>query len=127
MVFTTTDIEHPQIKKNEHYVKRMVGLPAETLEIRPPFILIDGEKTEDSPMLQKIQSASHGYAGYLNHGDYLRQNNKVNLKSDEYFACGDNQENSLDSRYWGPVNRRNLVGPTFFVYWPLSKRWGPTH
>ena len=52
----------------------------------------------------------------------------------EYLALGDNAGNSKDSRYWGPVPEQNLVGPAFFVYWPLlnrlqtpgrATRWGP--
>ncbi len=128
MVFKTTGIEHPQIKKNEHYVKRMVGLPNERLQIEPPKLLINGRDVDRPAMLRRIQAAADGYAGYIKTGDFLNQcQGTVNLGPEDYFACGDNQRNSLDSRYWGPVTRRNLVGPTFFVYWPLSRRWGWAH
>lgn len=128
MVFKTNGIQHPQIKKNEHYVKRMVGLPNEKLQIDPPNLLINGAPVDRPAMFRRIQSAAGGYAGYVNAGDFLEQcRGVVRLGPDDYFACGDNQRNSLDSRYWGPVTRRNLVGPTFFVYWPLSRRWGWAH
>ena len=45
---------------------------------------------------------------------------KVTMKSDEYFACGDNFNNSFDSRYWGPVPRGNLRGCAAFVFWPFN-------
>jgi signal peptidase I len=51
-------------------------------------------------------------------------NQKVLLGPGEYLALGDNTTNSRDSRYWGPVRQRNLVGPACLVYWPFSKRWG---
>ena len=41
-----------------------------------------------------------------------------------YFAMGGNSENSFDSRYWGPVPERNLVGRGLFVYWPFVPHWG---
>lgn len=130
MVFKTTGIAHPQIKTNEHYVKRMVGLPLETLTFQPPHLLVDGGPADDSRMIERIQSRADGYVGYQLGGrdasaaDLLRRTNAVVLGRGQYFACGDNQFNSLDSRYWGPVPAANLVGPAVFVYWPLSRHWG---
>ena len=49
----------------------------------------------------------------------------MTLKADEYYAMGDNTGNSRDSRYWGPVPERNLLGPACLVYWPFtSPRFG---
>jgi signal peptidase I len=127
MVFKTTGINHPDIRQNEHYVKRMVGMPGETLQIVPPLIYINGSPLIAEGKLAEIQNQSPGYVGYLPYGDYLAaKDGTVQLANDEYFACGDNQRNSLDSRYWGPVKRKNLVGPASFIYWPFSKRWGWT-
>ncbi len=132
MVFKTAGINHPQIKTNEHYVKRMVGLPGETLAIQPPNLLVGGRRVGDAPPITRIENQEDGYSGYQlggrDHamGDYLqRVSNQIVLGKNQYFACGDNQFNSLDSRYWGPVLRKNLVGPAVFVYWPLSRHWGP--
>jgi signal peptidase I len=75
--------------------------------------------------IARIEAAKFGYCGYQKTGNYLAShNNRVQLAHDQFFACGDHQSSSLDSRYWGPVKRTNLVGPAFFVYWPLSRRWG---
>ncbi len=127
MVFKTTGIIHPDIRQNEHYVKRMVGMPGETLQIVHPSIYINGSPLEAQGRLAEIQNQAPGYVGYVPIGDYLiAKGGVVKLESDEYFACGDNQRNSLDSRYWGPVKRQNLVGPAAFIYWPFSKRWGWT-
>ncbi|MDD5677183.1 MAG: signal peptidase I [Kiritimatiellae bacterium] len=125
MVFKTTGIEHPQIKQNEHYVKRMVGLPGEILSIETPNLYINGTIMAHPSSIARIEARESGYDGYQKTGTYLAShNNRVPLAGDQFFACGDNQRNSLDSRYWGPVKRVNLVGPAFFVYWPFSRRWG---
>ena len=42
----------------------------------------------------------------------------------QYFMMGDNSNNSLDSRYWGPVPRKNIIGTAMGVFWPFSHRWG---
>lgn len=127
MVFKTNGIKHPQIKQNQHYVKRMVGLPGEILGIEAPYLYINGKIMAQPLSIARIEAGASGYHGYQKMGTYLtNQNNRVQLAHDQFFACGDNQRNSLDSRYWGPVQRANLVGPAFFVYWPFSRRWGMT-
>lgn len=124
MVFKTDGIQ--QIRQNEHYVKRMVGLPEETVGITTPFLYINGKPVSGIGMMDKIQACSAGYNGYIQAGDFINGGRDVvKLGKDQYFACGDNQTNSLDSRFWGPVPRKNLVGPAFFVYWPVSANWGP--
>lgn len=126
MVFKTDGIRHPDIRPNEHYVKRMVGLPGETIGIVTPGLYINGQPVTGIGMLDKIQACSNGYNGYIQAGNFTAGGiNTVKLNEDQYFACGDNQRNSLDSRYWGPVPRQNLVGPAFFIYWPVSASWGP--
>jgi len=131
MVFKTSEIQHPQIKTNEHYVKRMVGLPNEILTFKPPDLLVNNNTVTDSPYISRVASQRDGYEGYQMGGrayqtaGYLAKfTNHVVLGQDQYFACGDNQFNSLDSRYWGPVPGKNLVGPAVFVYWPISRHWG---
>ena len=79
----------------------------------------------------RIYSFKGGYRGYSNpdpkrtNAQYLTGPDDVfELKKDEYFLLGDNSENSADSRFWGVVPRRNIVGRATFVYWPFSRRWG---
>lgn len=129
MVFKTRGIVHPQMTHtNEYYVKRMVGLPNETVGISPPFLKINGENMTQPRGIQRVEQQTNGYFGYQTTERFdtmLRtSSDTVSLKNDEYFACGDNQPNSADSRYWGPVPMKNLVGPAFMVYWPFSSRWG---
>jgi signal peptidase I len=48
------------------------------------------------------------------------------IPADHYFMLGDNSSFSLDSRFFGAVPRRNLVGRSWFIFWPFSRRWGLT-
>jgi signal peptidase I len=57
----------------------------------------------------------------------MRDMNDVTLNADEYMACGDNSDHSFDSRYWGTVKRRNVVGSGMFCYFPFTWHWGPIH
>lgn len=137
MVFSTTGI--PFLPQGTHYIKRMCGLPNETLAIHPPELWINGAAVHTPHAIDRV--ASRGtlapgvkpYAGYQTVGEVpfdnpraLRQpGDSIHLGPAEYFAMGDNTGNSLDSRYWGPVPEHNLIGPATMVYWPFaSPRWG---
>lgn len=133
MVFDTRNI--PTLPQGTHYIKRMVGVPGDTLEIDPPRLLVNGEAPTDPGVMRRIMDREapydrspygHGYIPPAGpEGQYLlRPGDEVALGAKEYFALGDNTANSKDSRYWGSVPQRNLVGPAFMVYWPVSSRWG---
>ncbi len=142
MVFTTKGIT--RLEKNfgkdrkgntisTHYIKRMCGMPGDKLSINPPKLFVDDKEVMMPDTIRRIieqrpsKPGHPNYAGYqLAHGfDFLfSPTSYVQLSNDEYFAMGDNTHNSRDSRYWGPVPKKNLVGPAAVVYWPFSKRWG---
>jgi signal peptidase I len=125
MVFKTDGIGG-QMPPNMHYIKRMCGLPNETLQIVPPNLVIDGKAVRDVPSIMRVAKKMPGYAGYqLAPYSLLPETNACfRLAGDQYFALGDNTGNSWDGRYWGAVPQQNLVGPAVFVYWPFSSRWG---
>lgn len=128
IVFRTDGIPALADKKT-HYIKRLCGLPGEDISIRPPHLMVNGHVANEPGMLQRIQEAAPGYVGYqLASGigaEYLSSaTDVVHLSAGRYLGFGDNARNSYDSRYWGPVPETSLVGPAWFVYWPLSARWG---
>jgi signal peptidase I len=72
-----------------------------------------------------VMSQEDGYRGYANGPKFLispEHPYQIPLRS--YFAMGDNSYNSFDSRYWGTVPERNIMGRGVFVYWPFSRHWG---
>jgi len=140
MVFTTEGIDElensngfPQDKEGNplstHYIKRMVGLPGETVSIRSPSLVVDGRVIRDPRERAKKAYPDAEYSAYvaeqpMANGYFASRAGRIKLQDAEYLAFGDNTYNSKDSRYWGTVPARNLVGPAALVYWPLSRRWG---
>ena len=129
MVFSTKDI--PTLPPGSHYIKRLVGLPGETISIKPPNVLINGEEVHTPATIERIASRQPGYAGYtladarsMDSCVLQSPDDTFTLSSTEYLALGDNTRNSKDGRYWGGAPQRNLVGPAAIVYWPVTKRWG---
>ncbi|MBM4148352.1 MAG: signal peptidase I [Lentisphaerae bacterium] len=126
-VFSTSGIH--DLIQGTHYIKRLIGLPGETVSVDPPEVLVDGRPVEVPESVGRISRREPGYefgwtlatspdAILRRPGDSLR------IGAASYFVLGDNTVNSRDGRYWGTVPDRNLVGPAFVVYWPISKRWG---
>jgi len=106
------------------YIKRLAGLPGDTLRIDPPRLYINGKIAEGFGFA-RVMAAKLPYRGYALGRDYLAESTRsFVLPEHGYFALGDNSYNSYDSRYWGPVPEENLVGRGLFVYWPFNRHWG---
>ncbi|MCM8761247.1 MAG: signal peptidase I [Candidatus Omnitrophica bacterium] len=95
------------------FVKRLIALGGETVEIKDGKIFINGKE------LTSPESIASVY--YYNAGDYGREGTAVTVPQDCYFTLGDNSANSRDSRYWGFVPKKNLIGKAVFIYWPLYR------
>jgi signal peptidase I len=128
-VFSTREIKHPDIRPDNYYIKRLVGLPNETVGIAPPHLLINGHAI-DEPFVFRRQVEGEGYHGYTLVGEtpipalLRRPGDKIQLRAGEYLPFGDNTLASLDGRFFGGVHQESIVGPAVMVYWPFSKRWG---
>jgi signal peptidase I len=131
-VFSTDGIRYDRIRPDSFYIKRIAGLPGERIQIDPPYLVADGERVERPYAFQRLVAGTReGYNGYqLPMADRLtpmklgRPGQVLELSGTEYLPLGDNTLSSLDGRYFGGVDRRNIVGPAFMVYWPISPRWG---
>jgi len=106
------------------YIKRLAGLPNDTLRIQPPLLYVN-DKPAEGYGFSRVMDAKNGYRGYALGQQYLSDPTKTfQVPEHGYFAMGDNSYNSFDSRYWGKVPEKNLVGRGLFVYWPFIPHWG---
>ena len=94
------------LDRSKSFIKRVVGLPGETIEIRAGNVFVNGKELPD----QYVPS------GYLDGSNYAARR----LPQDEYFVMGDHRDSSNDSRVFGPVPRQFIYGKAVFAYWPVD-------
>ena len=140
MIFTTDGLtvggEPLSASSGFYYVKRLVALPGDTVRIRNNQLFVKPEGEEEfkpiqtlAPRTERLYSGKGGYQGHLSTmGEYRLYGVEEDyvVPRDHYFMLGDNSAFSLDSRFFGAVPRRNLVGRSCFIFWPFSRRWGRT-
>lgn len=90
------------------YVKRLIGLPGERLEMIGRTIHINGKPLEEK------------YTQYIDSGSLNERHGPYDIPQDQYFAMGDNRDNSQDSRFWGTVPRDHIIGKALVIYWSFD-------
>lgn len=100
--------------EDEHkdFIKRIIGLPGDTIRIREKTVYVNGERFQDEPFTQRVDPGM--IDGRINPRDNL---GPVTVPPDSYFVMGDNRDQSLDSRFWGYVQEHKIKGRAFLVYW----------
>ena len=120
VVFNTPPEAQAQCGEGGTFVKRIIGLPGEEVQERAGgwlYVRRRGEpwrKIDDAKWVQPDRRRADATQGtWPSANGYFGRN--------EYFMVGDNRGSSCDSRKWGPVPRKNLIGPVFAVYWPPNR------
>lgn len=103
---------YPEDRKKD-FIKRLIAKNGETVEISSGSIIINDKPTEESGKIRQIY--------YYNAGDYGATGKKIEVPKDCYFFLGDNSASSKDSRYWGFVSKKDILGKAMFIYWPLNR------
>jgi len=95
--------------KSKDFIKRIIALPGEKIKIEDGAIFINDKKLSESylPNTTIIQG-----------GSYLKEGEEYLVPYDNYIVFGDNRAHSSDSREFGPVQRKDIIGKAFFIYWP---------
>lgn len=104
--------------ENTYYIKRIIGLPGETVQIKEGYVYINGERLNESYGLELIEEGRYGLAA-----------NPIQLGKDEYFVLGDNRNNSADSREIsvGVIHKDEFIGRAWIRIWPLKDFGVITH
>ena len=129
-VFKTENIDSPEMQDasgrqiRQYYVKRLVGAPGDMLEVKPPALYRNGQPIQGSDAFGHNARREGLYPGYTSAGTYLAIGQPLTIPAHSYFAMGDNSPRSKDSRMWGFVPEKDVVGRPLFIYFPLTKRWG---
>jgi signal peptidase I len=102
----------PPVAPKSYYIKRIIGLPGETVEIRGNEVIIKNKETPEGFKLPQP---------YVFADNQKIDNLTITLGPEQYFVMGDNRLASSDSRTWGPVSEDNIVGKPFMRLFPLQK------
>jgi signal peptidase I len=122
-VFRTRNIPGIEGGVDKYYIKRIGGAGGETIEIKDGAIYSDGKLRDEVPAFVKNAKREGDYEGYLNI-NLLAKEQALTLPDDKFIALGDNSDNSWDSRSWGFVPDRSVIGKAIFIYYPFTRRWG---
>ena len=99
------------------FIKRVIGLPGETVEVRNKKVYINGTAL-DEPYVHFLQAPSADSEFHEVTSSDVRENyGAVTVPPNHYFMMGDNRDNSQDSRYWGFLPRENIKGKALVIYW----------
>ena len=99
---------------DKSYVKRVIGLPGETVEMRNGKVYVNGERLQEGYLDSEFNQSMPSYP-------------PKKVEEHHYFVMGDNRDNSSDSRYWGTVPEKYIYGKAFFRYWKPSNEIGRAH
>lgn len=102
---------YPEDPKKD-FIKRLVASPGETVEIKNGTIYIN-----ENPVLDPVFNQIY----YYNRGRLGVEGQKIVVPKDSYFVLGDNSASSQDSRYWGFVPAKNILGKALVIYWPPQR------
>jgi signal peptidase I len=105
------------------FIKRVIGLPGETFEVRAKKVHINGSPL-DEPYAHYLQPGGPSDFGETTSADLRENYGPVLVPPDQYFVMGDNRDNSQDSRYWGFLPRGYIKGKALMIYWSYDTEGG---
>jgi signal peptidase I len=116
VVFKTPSLAKQECGSEGTFVKRLIGLPGDVWAERNGFVYINGKKLNESYIRPDRRDTQT-----LTLSDIPPRSTMTRIPKDMYLMMGDNRSSSCDSRRWGLVPKKNLIGPVFATYWPPSR------
>lgn len=108
---------------DKYYIKRLVGVPGDTLAVQEPVLFRNGKPIAGADAFELNAGQQGQFRGY-SAVRALAPGKTVKVPPGSFFAMGDNSYESSDSRYWGFVPAGDVVGRPLFIYYPFTRRWG---
>jgi signal peptidase I len=100
---------HPPTAPNERFIKRVIGLPGDTITLTPTQVIVNGTQLDEPYIAPAPPGANEN-----------PEPQTIKLSESQYFVMGDNRANSEDSRFFGPITQREIIGKAEFVVWPVG-------
>ena len=97
----------------QDFIKRVIGLPGDTVMIKDGQIYINNQLLDESSYLASTVTTTGG--------DFLHEGETITVEEGKYFVCGDNRPHSSDSRSFGPISEDQIKGKAWIVYFPFSQ------
>lgn len=98
--------------ENTDFIKRIIGMPGETIMVQKGFVFINGRRLEEVYLPSNYMTTEKAF---------LREGVPYTIPFGYYMVFGDNRSFSSDSREWGPIPEKSIVGKAFFRYWPPDR------
>ncbi|MBR4597580.1 MAG: signal peptidase I [Opitutales bacterium] len=111
------------VPDDKYYIKRLAGAGGDTLKVEGSALMRNGEPATGAQAFKFNAEQTNGYCGYKPYGAF-ENGGSVSVPQNCYYAMGDNSANSLDSRYWGFVPDKAVVGKALVIFYPFTERWG---
>ena len=102
--------------EEKDFIKRVIGIAGDSVLIKEGFVYVNGKKVDESAYLDD-NVRTYG-------GSFLKENESIIVPPDNFFVMGDNRPFSSDSREWGFLPQTNIIGKSFYVYWPFNTMRG---
>lgn len=102
----------PPHDRKKAYIKRLIGMEGDKILVKDGNIYKNGELVMDRSVASRF---------YYNQGSYAEDGKEIVVPEDKFFVLGDNSLASLDSRFWGYVDKKDLIGKAIFIWWPPKR------
>lgn len=103
---------HSPTEKDKDFIKRIIGVEGDIVSLAKGKVYLNG----------KILTEDYLPSNYVTYGgSFLPDGTQVKVPQGHFFVMGDNRSNSSDSREWGFVSKEEIIGKSFFVYWPINR------
>ncbi|MDO8619078.1 MAG: signal peptidase I [Candidatus Daviesbacteria bacterium] len=101
-------LKNPQDEAQD-FIKRIIALPGDTVTVQNNMVLVNNQPINEYYLPPNTQTHA---------GAYLTEGTQVTAGSGQFYVMGDNRGHSSDSREWGPVPKKDIIGKVFLKYWP---------